>query len=128
MHAKGTFDVKVTPLPPDAGDGSHIGRMSIDKKFSGDIDGLSKGQMLAAMTTVQGSAGYVAMERVTATIGGRSGAFVLEHTGLMDRGRPSLTILVVPDSGTDGLAGIAGTMTIEIREGTHFYAFDYTLP
>jgi hypothetical protein len=127
-RASGPFDVKMTPQPPDenAGD-APIGRMSLDKQFHGDLEATSKGQMLAAGTEVKGSAGYVAMERVTGTLHGQSGTFVLQHTGTMNRGTPSLTITVVPDSGTGALAGLAGTMTIDIADGKHSYGFEYTL-
>ncbi len=127
-RASGPFEVKVTPQAPDADAGeAPIGRMILDKQFHGDLEAASKGQMLAAGTAVQGSAGYVAMERVTGTLHGRSGTFVLQHTGIMNRGTPSLTITVVPDSGTGELAGLAGSMTIDIAGGKHSYAFEYTL-
>jgi hypothetical protein len=130
IQAHGTFEVKLTPQKPDnkEAESSNLGRMSIDKKFSGDLEGTSKGEMLSAMTEVKGSAGYVAMERVSATLHGRSGTFVLQHTGTMTRGAPELSIAVVPDSGTGQLVGIAGAMTIKIADGKHFYEFDYTLP
>ncbi len=124
-HATGTFEVKLAPQTTDA---PTLGRLSIDKQFHGDLEGTSKGEMLAVQGGVQGSAGYVAMERVTATLAGRSGTFALQHSGTMDRGAPSLVITVVPDSGTDGLAGISGTMKIVIEGGKHSYEFDYTLP
>ncbi len=129
MHAKGTFDVRLTPAgPDDYADGELLGRTSIDKTFHGDLEGTSRGQMLTAMTPVQGSAGYVAIERVAATIGGRRGTFVLQHHATMTRGTPRLAIEVVPDSGTGELAGIGGTMTIAIAGGVHSYEFTYTLP
>ena len=121
--ASGTFDVKLNPQPTDA----PIGRMSIDKVFAGDLDGTSKGEMLAAMSGVAGSAGYVALEKVTATLGGKKGEFVLLHNGLMDRGAPSLTVVVVPDSGTGELAGLKGTMTIDVKDKKHFYTFEYSI-
>lgn len=129
MRASGTFEVRLTPQEP-TGDavGANLGRMSIDKQFQGDLQGTSKGEMLAAMTPVEGSAGYVAMERVTGTLAGRAGTFVLQHSGTMNRGAPSLVISVVPDSGTDGLAGLAGTMTIVVAGGRHSYEMEYTLP
>jgi hypothetical protein len=128
-RATGTFEVKITPQPADEhADGSPLGRLTIDKQFRGDIEGVSKGVMLAAQGTVKGSAGYVAMERVTATLAGRSGTFVLQHTGIMDRGAPSLVITVVPDSGTGELEGLTGTMGIDIANGKHSWVFDYTLP
>jgi hypothetical protein len=125
IHASGTFEVKLTPQPTDAAD---LGRMSIDKQFHGDLEATSKGEMLSAMGTVQGSAGYVAIEKVTGTLKGRTGTFVLQHTGLMNRGTPQLTITVVPDSGTGQLEGLTGTMTIEIAGGKHSYGFEYVLP
>lgn len=127
MQAKGTFDVKVVPQEDKSADPT-LSRMSIDKQFHGDLEGTSKGQMLSAGTEVKGSAGYVAIERVTGTLAGRSGSFTLQHSGTMDRGAPQLTITVVPDSGTGQLTGIAGRLMIRIAEGKHFYEFEYTLP
>lgn len=127
VHATGTFEVKLLPQPlADAESG--LGRMSIDKVFSGDLQGTSKGEMLAGGTAVKGSAGYVAIERVTATLHGRPGSFMLQHLGTMNRGAPSLTVLVIPDSGTGELTGLAGTLTIDIVDGKHLYTMDYTLP
>jgi hypothetical protein len=103
-----------------------LGRMSIDKQFHGDLEGTSKGQMLTAATSVKDSAGYVAIERVTGTLGGRKGSFALQHSGTMARGAPQLTITVVPDSGTGELVGLAGKMTIRIADGKHFYDFEYS--
>lgn len=125
-RASGTFEVKLTPQTP-ADEAASLGRMSIDKQFHGDLEGTSKGEMLSVMTAVQGSAGYVAMERVTGTLKGRRGTFVLQHSATMNRGTPQLTITVVPDSGTDQLAGLTGTMNIEIAGGKHSYVFEYTL-
>jgi len=127
--AKGTFEVKLIPLATEDGaEGVTLSRMSIDKQFSGDLQGTSKGEMLSAVTSVQGSAGYVAIERVSGTIEGRSGTFVLQHNGVMNRSTPELRIIVVPDSGTGGLKGLAGSMTIKIDGGKHFYEFGYFLP
>lgn len=127
-RATGTFDVKVTPqASDDKGEGA-VGRMTLDKQFHGHLEGTSKGEMLTAMTAVKGSAGYVAIERVTAALRGRKGTFALQHTGIMNRGTPSLTITVVPDSGTEQLAGLTGTMAIIVAaDGKHSYEFDYTL-
>jgi len=127
--ARGTFEVKLAPQTT-AHDhaGASLGRLSIDKEFRGDLVGTSKGEMLTAMTSVKESAGYVAIERVTGTLQGRKGSFVLQHSGTMTRGAPSLVITVVPDSGTEELTGLAGTMTIIIAEGKHSYEFEYTLP
>jgi len=123
-RATGTFEVKLDPQAPDV---SGLGRLSIDKTFSGDLDGTSKGQMLAASTETPGSAGYVALERVTGTLAGRSGTFILQHTGTMNRGTPSLSVTVVPDSGTGQLIGLAGTFAIDIAGKEHRYAFDYQI-
>lgn len=128
-RASGTFDVKLTPQPPDENSAdASVGRMTIDKQFHGDLDGSSKGQMLAASTAVKGSAGYVAIERVTATLHGRAGTFVLQHHATMNRGVPQLSIEVVPDSGTGQLEGLTGKMEIIIAGGKHSYNFDYSLP
>ena len=126
QSAKGTFDVQLTPAPA-ANDASPIGRMAIVKQFHGDLEGSSLGEMLAFRTPVPGSAGYVAMEQVHARLAGREGSFVLMHTGEMNRGQPRLVVQVVPDSGTGELEGISGTLTIDIREGKHFYEFAYEL-
>jgi hypothetical protein len=101
--------------------------MTLEKDFHGDLEGTSKGQMFSAATAVQGSAGYIAIERVNGTLNGLRGTFVLQHFGIMDRGNPDLRILVVPDSGTGQLVGISGNMTIRIENGKHFYHFDYQL-
>jgi len=127
-RANGTFDVSLKPLPMDNDPGSPLlGRMSIDKQFHGDLDGASKGQMLTGGTIIKNSAGYVAIERVTGSLKGRKGSFILQHTGAMNRGEPSLVITVVPDSGTDQLEGLKGTMKIDINAGKHSYELDYIL-
>ncbi len=130
MHANGTFDVTITPQPADDhSDAVTLGRMTIDKSYHGDLDGTAVGQMLTGMSASEKNSGvYVAVERVTAALAGRKGTFILHHTGIMDRGTQVLKITVAPDSGTGQLIGIAGTMTIDIRDGKHFYVFDYTLP
>jgi hypothetical protein len=125
-HAQGPFEVKMSPQAPDAG-AENVGRMLLDKRFHGDLEATSKGQMLAFSSSVKGSAGYVAIEQVSGKLHGREGTFVLQHSGTMNRGEPQLTIRVVPDSGTGELVGIAGTMTIEIADGKHSYSFEYTL-
>ena len=127
-RASGTFEVKLSPQGPDAHGETSLGRLSIDKHFHGDLDGPSKGQMLTAGTDVKGSAVYVAVERVTGTLHGRSGAFSLHHTGIMNRGSASLTVHVVPDSGTGELTGLTGQMQITIADGKHLYELDYTTP
>jgi hypothetical protein len=129
-HATGTFEVKLNPLSvADTAVSSILGRMSIDKQFHGDLDGTSKGEMLTAGTSVKNSAGYVAVERVTGTLHGKSGSFILQHSATMTRGVGVLSIAVVPDSGTDQLVGLSGSMNIIIAPGgKHSYEFDYTLP
>jgi hypothetical protein len=127
-HATGTFDVKLNPLEAyDKTEGTTLGRMSIDKEFHGDLEATSKGEMLTGFTSVKSSAGYVAIERVSGTLGGRTGTFILQHTGIMNRGTPNLTVTVVPDSGTGQLVGLSGKMAIIIADGKHSYEFDYTL-
>ena len=129
-QANGTFDVKLEPQDPsDQAQAAKLGRMTIEKQFSGDLEATSAGEMLAAMTGVEGSAGYVALERVTGTLHGRRGSFLLQHSGLMARGVQQLEITVVPDSGTGELAGLSGTMTIQVAaDGAHYYDFRYSLP
>lgn len=126
-HASGTFEVKLNPQADDQVGDPTVGRMSIEKQFQGDLEATSKGQMLNAMTDVKGSAGYVAMERVSGTLDGRSGSFALQHSGTMTRGAGQLGITVVPDSGTGQLAGLSGKMMINITDGQHSYEFEYTL-
>ncbi len=127
-RATGTFEVKLNPqAPDDKAAGATLGRMSIDKQFHGDLEATSRGEMLTAVTSVKGSAGYVAIEHVTGTLHSRSGAFVLQHSGAMTRGTQQLAITVVPDSGTGQLAGLAGRMSIKIDDGKHSYDFEYTL-
>ncbi|MGH7656049.1 MAG: DUF3224 domain-containing protein [Gemmatimonadaceae bacterium] len=126
MHAAGTLDVKLVPQT-DAD--SAVGRMTIDKVFHGDIEGTSKGMMLASMSASHPNSGaYVALEKITGAVHGKNGSFALHHLGLMDRGAPSLTVMVVPDSGTDDLVGLTGTLKIIIDGKKHSYEFDYTLP
>jgi hypothetical protein len=125
--AKGTFDVKVIPQAPDDPAGGPFSRLFLDKQFHGDLEGTSKGQMLGAGTAVEGSAGYVALELFSGTLDGRRGSFVLQHNGTMTKGAPTMIVSVVPDSGTDQLAGLSGKMTIIIAGGKHSYEFAYTL-
>ena len=126
--AKGPFDVKLTPQGTGT-DPTAVGRMTLDKTFHGDIEATSIGEMLAVRTAVAVSAGYVAIERVSGTLAGRTGTFALQHWGIMDKNTPDLRISVIPDSGTGQLAGLTGTMTIDIQPGgKHFYTFTYTLP
>lgn len=126
-HASGTFEVKATPQAADASDDSGISRFSLDKHFHGDLEGTSKGQMLST-GTAKSSGAYVAIERVSGTLKGRSGTFALQHMGTMIQGTPELKIAVVPDSGTGQLTGLSGRMNIKIDAGKHSYEFEYTLP
>ncbi len=127
-RAQGSFEVRLNPLPASDGmGGSTLGRLSIDKRFHGDLEATSTGEMLSASTAVEGSAGYVAIERVSGQLHGRSGSFVLQHHGIMARGVPQLSITVVPDSGTGELVGLTGTMAISIVDGHHTYDFEYRL-
>ena len=127
MKAAGPFDVKMIPQDDKAVDG--IARMLIDKQYHGDLEGTGKGQMLTGGISASKSGAYVAIEKFTGTLHGRSGSFVLHHTGIMTRGTPDLTILIAPDSGTGQLEGITGKMTINIAaDGKHSYDLEYTLP
>jgi len=126
-HAKGTFDVKVIPQAADDSAGGPFNRLFLDKQFHGDLEATSKGQMLGAGTAVEGSAGYVALELVSGTLQGRRGTFILQHTGSMTKGVPAMSVVVVPDSGTDQLTGLVGKMTIVIAGGKHSYDFEYRL-
>ncbi|WP_130620848.1 DUF3224 domain-containing protein [Dyella amyloliquefaciens] len=129
LRATGTFEVKVTPQSPVDGVGDpSVGRMALEKQFKGDLAGTGRGQMLAVGTAIDGSAGYVAMERVHGVLHGREGSFALQHNGVMNRGTPQLAITIVPDSGTEGLSGIAGALTIRIADGLHHYELAYSLP
>jgi hypothetical protein len=125
MHAAGPFDVKLTPQDDKLNDG--VSRMLLEKQFHGDLEATSKGQMLAS-GTAKSSGVYVAIETVTGTLQGKTGTFTLYHTGIMAKGAPTLSVNVVPDSGTGQLQGITGKMTIKIADGKHSYDFEYTLP
>ena len=127
MTARGTFEVKMTPQPQDDGAGGGFDRLFGDKKFHGELEAISKSQMLAARTAVEGSAGYVALELVTGKLNGKRGSFVLQHKGTMRKGVYDMNVTVLPDSGTDELVGINGKMTIIIEGSKHSYNFEYTL-
>lgn len=126
-HARGSFDVKVTPQPQDDQAGGPFSRLFLDKQFHGDLDATSKGQMLASGTGVDGSGAYVALEVVTGTLAGRRGSFILQHNGTMQKNVPTLVVKVVPDSGTEQLVGLSGTMTIQVADGKHSYDFEYSI-
>lgn len=127
MKISGEFEVKLEPMETFAQgvDGVNLGRMSIDKEFKGELSANSKGEMFSAVTAVKGSAGYVAIEQVVGTLGGKKGSFVLQHYGIMANGSDSLILEVVPNSGSDELQGLAGKMNIRIEEGQHYYDFEY---
>lgn len=127
-HARGTFDVKLTPQPPDDKSAdSALGRFLIEKQFHGDLEGASRGQMLGVNTSVENSKGYVAIEQVAGVLDGRRGTFALQHSGTMTRGALQLSVTVVPDSGTGELVGLTGKMEIKIEGGKHYYDFEYAL-
>lgn len=125
QHANGTFEVKLTPQD-DKSDDKTMGRMTIDKQWHGDLEGTSKGQMLTGGDPSKGSAGYVAIEKFSGTVKGRKGSLIFQHSATMIKGEGQLTITVVPDSGTNELAGISGKLTIKIENGKHFYDFEYS--
>ncbi|HWJ46515.1 MAG TPA: DUF3224 domain-containing protein [Candidatus Udaeobacter sp.] len=128
MHAAGPFDVKITPQDDNSSD-PLLNRMTLDKQYHGDLEATGQGQMLTAGTEVKGSGAYVAIEKVSGTLKGRSGSFVLQHAGTMAQNVPELTVVVVPDSGTGELKGLTGKMMIIIAaDGKHSYEFEYTLP
>lgn len=129
MRVEGSFSVKLVPLETYAqgGEGITLGRLAIDKTFEGALEATSQGEMLSALTTVKGSAGYVAIERVTGSLAGLRGSFVLQHYGVMNRGDSRLELEVVPDSGSGALEGLSGRMSIRNDGGQHTYVFDYTL-
>ncbi|MFC3531425.1 DUF3224 domain-containing protein [Vogesella facilis] len=129
MLAIGTFNVKLTPLVifHQGTDEMQLGRLAIEKEFSGDLSGSSRGEMLSAITPTPGSAGYVAIEQVQGSLAGRQGSFLLQHSGVMTRGEKQLTLTVVPDSACGELAGLSGEMRIDIIGGQHHYHFDYRL-
>jgi len=127
-HAVGTFEVTMKPeLLSEVAGATALGRMSLSKVFQGQLEATSAGEFLSAMGSEKGSAGYVAMERVTGTLDGRTGSFVLQHAGTMTRGTPELKVTVVPDSGTGELVGLSGTLRIDIVEKKHHYEFSYSL-
>lgn len=122
MTATGEFEVSLTPATSDA---IEAGRMELEKVFRGDLDGTSTGQMLSHRTSVPGSAGYVAIEHVSATLAGKTGTFTLQHSSTMSKGKSQQSITVVPDSGTGQLVGLSGSMEIVMTDGSHSYRFDY---
>jgi hypothetical protein len=129
QSAKGTFEVTITPQTHQEGIGDvAVGRFALAKVFTGDMIGTGSGQMLGYRSSVSGSAGYVAMEKVQGTLNGRNGTFIMQHSGTMNRGEQQLSIKIVADSGTDQLTGIAGEMLLNIEAGKHFYEFRYSLP
>ncbi len=129
MKATGTFEVNLQPLEfsAQAKEGLQLGRMSINKTFAGDLIGTSQGEMLSAMTTVKGSAGYVALEQFEGTLNGKKGTFALQHFGIMNKGADRLILEVIPDSGTGALVGLSGKMELDRKEGGHSFVMEYKL-
>ncbi|HEX4065339.1 MAG TPA: DUF3224 domain-containing protein [Acidobacteriaceae bacterium] len=129
QQATGTFEVKLVPQKADnaQAEAAGLGRMALDKQFDGALAATSQGEMLSILDREKGSGGYVAMERVTGTLDGRKGSFILQHNATMNRGEAEMNIVVVPDTGTGQLAGISGSMTVKIEGGQHYYYFDYSI-
>jgi hypothetical protein len=127
-HAKGPFDVSTKPVEQDKGEGSTLGRFSLDKTYHGALEATGKGEMLTVGTDVPGSAAYVATERVAGTLDGKAGSFALVHRGAMRGEDRSMTIDIVPDSGAGALKGITGRLIITVVDGKHFYELEYALP
>lgn len=129
MKATGTFEVKMQPenFSVEGQNEIQFGRYSLKKKFHGTLEAESNGEMISAMTSVKGSAGYVAIEQVVGSLNGNAGSFVLQHFGIMNRGNDRLVLEVVPDSGSGELKNISGSMTIEVKDGKHLYGFDFDL-
>lgn len=129
LEARGAFDVTLEPHPMhEDAPSPPLGRLAIAKQYQGDLEAESVGEMLSAVTEIKGSRAYVAFEKVTGTLLGRIGSFILQHTGVVTRGAPRLSVRVVPDSGTDDLRGLTGSMTIDVVEGTHYYSMEFSLP
>lgn len=127
--ARGEFDVTMQrDSDDDTADGTTLGSMVVEKRFRGDLDGIGRGRMLTGTTPVDGSAGYVLIERIRGRLHGRSGTFLLQHSGILDRGSPRPWIEIVPDSGSGELAGIRGRLIVRIDRGYHAYEIEYTLP
>ena len=129
MKVSGDFEVELKPLESytTGENGVNLGRMSIDKTFSGGLKGTSKGERLTAMTPVKGSAGYTAIEQFSGALSGKSGSFVLQHFATLQGEKNFMRLEVVPDSGTGELEGLSGKMIIRIEDGKHFYDFGYEL-
>ena len=125
--AAGPFEVKLTPQAPQGEEAANPSRMLIEKQFHGDLEATSKGQMLSAMTPIKNSAGYVAIEEVTGTLHGKRGSFLLQHSGIMNRGTGHLSVIVLPDSGTGELTDLTGSMKITVEGGKHTYELEYSL-
>ncbi|MCI4368807.1 MAG: DUF3224 domain-containing protein [Thermoplasmata archaeon] len=126
QHAKGTFEVRFEPQSlGDREADAALARVALSKQFHGGLEAISRGEMLSATSAVDGSAGYVAIEQVTGSLDGHRGTFILQHSGVLTRGEAKLTVIVVPDSGTDGLVGLTGQMSIEVVEGRHSYDLEY---
>ena len=134
VHAKGSFDVKMTPAEPTEFEKANdIARLTSDKTWHGDFEGVSHGEMITGSTASPGSMAYVAIERMTGKLNGRQGSFTFAHRASMMKGdAPSageLSVTVIPNSGTRELTGLAGLLMIQIdAQGKHTWSFDYSLP
>ena len=128
MKISGKFEVSLEPMETysKSVDGSTLARMSIDKIFHGELSAESKGEMLSAMTTVKGAAGYVAIEQVTGSLAGKQGSFILQHFGVMSNSEDRLILEVIPNSATGDLTGLIGSMLIRMEDGQHYYDFEYS--
>ncbi|MFZ4875367.1 DUF3224 domain-containing protein [Janthinobacterium sp. Mn2066] len=128
-HASGTFSISMTPAgAPQRSGRTALGRTVLEKVYAGDLVGTCRGEMLSAVTDTRGAAGYVAIEAITGVLQGRTGSFVVQHTGTMADGKQELSIAIVPHSGTGQLEGISGTLAIRVAESQHFYELAYSLP
>lgn len=127
-HITGEFEVTMTPQTlSDTAAQSGLGRLSLNKRYHGALDASAQGEMLSVRAAVAGSAGYVALERVEGSLDGRHGSFYLQHSGIMTRGTPTLSVTVVPDTGTQQLQGLTGSLAIRIEGGKHYYDFTYDI-
>ncbi|MGH3147496.1 MAG: DUF3224 domain-containing protein [Rubrobacter sp.] len=126
-HAAGTFEIESWEEQPyEEQDGTRLARTRLTKTFSGDVEGRSAAELLMAYGSEEGSAAYVGLERVTGSVHGRSGSFVLRHSAVMERGEGKSSLDVVPDSGTGELRGLRGEARISVEPGGgHSFTLDY---
>ena len=123
----GTFDVTMHPEPPySERDGVTLARAVFDKTFHGPLTATGRVEFLSVRAGE--NAAYVALERIEGTLDGRAGSFVVTHRALASRAAKTLQIEVVPGTGTGALAGLEGTIDVEIVEKKHHYTMTYALP